>query len=534
MDELSKAKPRRLWPQIATALALSILPLAQAAKFDEKNLPQFVGLADPAKIHLIYNNDVFGYLEPCGCRIDPVGGAYRRWNATSIIPKDSRISVDSGNLFFVSANPPGNMIPQWREQAKGMVDAYNALGWDLFAPGENDFALGLEELRKLEKQAKFDFISSNLVSAKNGKPLFKERVVLDRLGKRIGFFAIFHPGLRVPEGIEVKDPIETAKAQVKALEKKGVDWIVALTQQGLDLDEALAKAVPGIHLIVGSQSQSFLQKPRYEGKTAIVQLSSKGQVFGVVDLVEPKTAPTVDASVVVELDTRFDPIPEGETNPIKGLIAATNLKLAQISQEQSAALWANEAKKPAKLETFVQCRTCHQEQYAFHAKHPHSAAFLTLVAAHKERSLDCLKCHSVGLNKDGGFDDVVDAIRNNAGEFMNYEEILKFANLAKIREEKVSYRNNPERVKKDVAAWHEALQQKRASHVFVGVQCENCHGVMANHPFETKKPAKVTTQSCLQCHTVDQMPKWYDASGKPLESAIQKALKSISCPSMKR
>lgn len=302
---------------------------------------------------------MFAYLDPCGCRVDPIGGVYRRWNATAVIPRETRLSVDAGNLFFVSATPAESMVPQWREQARSIIEAYNQLDWDAFTPGANDFALGVKELLTLEKSAKFAFVSANLVDAKSEKNLFKPHVIVDRLGKKIGIFGLFSPELPLPAGVRAQAVLPAAKKQVELLRRRGVDLIVALTHQGLEADRELAKAIEGIDVIVGAHTQSFLQTPEKINKSTIVQLSSKGQVFGILDIEFTSTSSekslVVGQGAVVDLDSRFDASVDlekfptggfisGRTNPMKGLIAAHNIRLSQSFRQQSQKVW-QEGKK---------------------------------------------------------------------------------------------------------------------------------------------------------------------------------------------
>lgn len=486
------------------------------------------------KISVIYNNDNFGYLEPCGCRVDPIGGMYRRWHATQAIPAGNRVSVDAGNLFFTGPQVPSAAIARiWREQALAVVDAYNALGWDAFQPGENDFALGLAELRTLEKRAQFKFVSANLLEKATGKPAFAPHVLLERSGVKIGIFGLYGQNFSLPAELEARPPLEAAAAQAEDLRRRGAQLVIALSHQGLDADEALAKAVGGIDLIVGASTQSFLQDPRREGKTAIVQLSAKGQLFGeAVYQVGAKGAELVSGTVT-DLDARFDIGPGKEANPMKALIARMNIAVAEQNRAASEAVWKEQEARTPAFATHLACTSCHGEQAKFQAKQSHAVAFLTLVARHKERSLDCLKCHSVGMGADGGFRSVDDAIRRGNGEVIPYMEVLKRARLDKLPAD-ISYRKDPKRITADAAKWEGALVKLRAKHSFVNVQCENCHGQRPGHPFTNLDPSlkKVKAISCMRCHTADQTPAWYDKGGKPLEAVVNAAIKKVACPGM--
>jgi 2',3'-cyclic-nucleotide 2'-phosphodiesterase (5'-nucleotidase family) len=134
------------------------------------------------RVRIFYNNDNFAYLETCGCRVSPIGGMDRRWNAMKAYPDGTRVFLDAGNLLFKSAHASEFLAPQWYEQAAGVIEAYNLLGADAVEPGETDFALGIEKFRELAAKANFPFISANLVT-KDDKPFLPASVIIKRLGK---------------------------------------------------------------------------------------------------------------------------------------------------------------------------------------------------------------------------------------------------------------------------------------------------------------------------------------------------------------
>ncbi len=97
-------------------------------------------------------------------------------------------------------------------------------------------------------------------------------------------------------GVAVSDPIAVAENLVPELRKKA-DLVVAVTHLGVDEDRALARRVPGIDLIVGGHSHTFLWEPvlvrnrnenGYDG-TMIVQAGRWGERVGRVSIaVGPK------------------------------------------------------------------------------------------------------------------------------------------------------------------------------------------------------------------------------------------------------
>lgn len=484
--------------------------------------------SDGRKIRIFYNNDDFAYLETCGCRVSPIGGMDRRWNAMKAYPDDSRVFLDAGNLLFKSPKAGEYLEPQWYEQAAGVIEAYNLLGADAVEVGANEFALGIEKFQELAAKAKFPFISSNIYEKDSDKLFLRESVLLHRQGKKIGVFGLFGKGLPLPPTLEARDPLDAARQMVSKLRRDGADMVIALTHQGYDADVQLAQKVSGIDLIVGGQSQSLLQKPDEEGSTLIVQLSNQGQMLGMVEY-EAASLPKVRTNfVVAELNGEFNQGPPNLANPMKNLVAVTNLRVREVNKALDEKIWAEKFPVDANFETSITCRNCHEKQARFHDGKPHSAAFLTLMAAGKERNLDCVKCHSVGLGMPGGFQAMADAFRDGAGKAIPLENIRKLAGKD-FPVHGVSYRADAARTRADVAHWNAAMSKAGVRKSFVSVQCESCHGSKPEHPFGGEKVTKVSVQTCVQCHTPEQAPNWY-ANGKLDQKKAQAALASMKCP----
>jgi hypothetical protein len=352
-------------------------------------------------------------------------------------------------------------------------------------------------------------------------------VLLERMGKKIGVFGLFHPSLPLPPELEARDPIAHAKEMVKKLRAQGAEMVILLSHQGYDHDVKLAQAVPGIDLLVGAHTQSLLQQPDMEGKTLIVQLSNQGQMLGMVEYSVADFPKRTDF-VVEELDARFNETPRGEANPIKNLLAVTNLRMLEANRKLDDRIWTAHQGKDG-FQTFLSCRDCHSKQAAFQEGKLHAAAFLTLLRAKQENNLDCVKCHSVGLGAPGGFKSLKTAFLDEAGEPVPLEKIRGHAGKDFPALEKGGYRENPGAIRPDVARWIDAMKKAGVKKTFVSVQCENCHGSMLEHPFSGGPATAVATKTCLQCHTKEQMPAWYDGN-KVKQEKVQAALKEVACP----
>ena len=62
----------------------------------------------------------------------------------------------------------------------------------------------------------------------------------------------------VPACLVLDDEVEALTKEVASLRAKGVDIVIALGHAGYLMDQKVAREVPGIDIIVGAHSHSFL------------------------------------------------------------------------------------------------------------------------------------------------------------------------------------------------------------------------------------------------------------------------------------
>ena len=150
--------------------------------------------------------------------------------------------------------------------------------------GDLDLAHGLDFLRQEASQG-LPLISANLLDAAKKSPIFPPFVIKDVSGIRVAFLGLTHPDLRpiaqkvVADSIVVKDPIEAARETMEKLRGKA-DYVVLLSDLGVSKEQDVAKAVPGIHFVLGGHDGRYVSSPHQEGKTPIVQSYYKGMYVG--------------------------------------------------------------------------------------------------------------------------------------------------------------------------------------------------------------------------------------------------------------
>lgn len=186
------------------------------------------------------------------------------------------------------------------------------MGYDATTLGNHDFDLGPDGLsQSLEVAAKTGKIpavvaSNTDVSANDAKltglqrlaedGLIRRHLVIERGGIRFGIFGLlgkeatfYTSGARA---VRFPDAIETAKEMVKLLrEQEKVDVVICLSHGGLNRgqdgqfsdgeDVQLAKAVPGIDIVIGGHTHTALERPIIvNGRTPVVQTGKYGENLG--------------------------------------------------------------------------------------------------------------------------------------------------------------------------------------------------------------------------------------------------------------
>jgi 5'-nucleotidase len=140
----------------------------------------------------------------------------------------------------------------------------NTIGFDAMAVGNHEFDDGPEVLAEFIDAVDVPVISGNLdLSQSNllqGK--VEDTLILEVGGERIGIVSALatdtdetsSPG----PNVIFQDEVDAIAADVAALTGQGVDKIIALTHVGLPHDLRIAEAVPGVDVVVGGHSHTYL------------------------------------------------------------------------------------------------------------------------------------------------------------------------------------------------------------------------------------------------------------------------------------
>jgi 2',3'-cyclic-nucleotide 2'-phosphodiesterase / 3'-nucleotidase len=230
---------------------------------------------------------------------------------------------DNGDL--IQGSPLGDYVARVKPLAPGEVHpamkALNALGADAANIGNHEFNYGLPYLKRVIADARFPYVSANVVEADNGKPVFRPFVILEREfvdesgAKRplkIGVIGFVPPQImlwdrqNLERRVRALDILETARRLVPVMKAGGADIVVAIPHSGFERGETFAFAentvaalatVPGIDVILFGHSHGefpgrfFASHPKVDlakgtiNGVAAVMPGFWGNHLGVVDLV---------------------------------------------------------------------------------------------------------------------------------------------------------------------------------------------------------------------------------------------------------
>jgi hypothetical protein len=377
--------------------------------------------------------------------------------------KKNIILVDSGDLFF----PPGSMAEPLGGKEKEMIDlkidlylkTYNLMGYDAFIPGEVDLSLGIDELKRISKQAKFSFLLANLLERQAQKPVFKPYIIKEMGGVKIGLLGLTSRDffLKNPASEKEKyylaEPIATARKIISDLKKKNCKIIMAIAHMPENELKAFAQALPEIHFVISGHERRLASRPLEVNNLKIFMAGTRGENLGRLDFfpkeeagkrlfahyqILPLTEKYGDHSKTTEMVNQY----KARVQTLFPAAAKTALERDHDSRPPQPLVYA--------LPSFVgdqACISCHPEQHQAWQKTPHALAYQTLIKNNKSTDMTCLPCHTTGFGEVSGFADVLE-----------------------------------------------------------NVQCESCHGAKRGHPDNGQKFPPVGEKQCLICHNPAKSP----------------------------
>jgi nitrate/TMAO reductase-like tetraheme cytochrome c subunit len=490
-----------------------------------------------SKLHLVFSHNLSGETHPCGCRQFPLGGLPQVYGLFQSLKESGELFyVDTGDTFFASSVIPKSMYDSLSFAANNLAVGLQMVGLNLYVPGDQDFARGLDFLKNIANIRKFDFLISNLKDESTIK--HKRFFVLEKEKAKIFFVGLVDPDAINTKEAELFISPEIGMTNILTeIKNAGYDQnnpyhrLIVLSHAGIDNDEKFAAKFPQIDWIIGSHSQSFLRYSRDVGNVKMVQTLSKNHYVGeiTIDLLAKKE---VDSYYLHEI--RDELVKKADPNPLVDFINAHKSKMSELQMKEQV-LMTNDVsvvdRKIVKYKNPVSCIECHKPQVNFWQGTPHSIAYATLMNAKEQNNLTCVKCHSLGLDDPKGFKNVKTLVQFKDHPIIDYWNKIH-AESSKIKSVR---KLSADEIRVVSKKWMELDKKMNVKQNFANVQCLNCHSLNNEHPFEMDEVStneKRETQiknNCLTCHTPDQSPEWYLKDGVN-EKVLHQNYKKVSCP----
>jgi 5'-nucleotidase len=249
---------------------------------------------------------------PFSLNDDTTQGGYAR--LATLIGERKSIAQSKGPVLVLDSGDysMGTAFAAATRETGGELQLMSMMGFEATTFGNHDFDLGPEvtaesiAVAMKAKRAPVVVASNTTLTesdptlvglqrlAKEGE--IRRYLVIERGGMRFGILGLLGKEAQFyTEGagaVKFREPIETAKETVKILrEKEKVDVIIALSHGGMiqgkdgrhvdGEDVQLAKAVPGIDVVLGAHSHTELPQPvMVNGRTPVVQTGKYGQNLG--------------------------------------------------------------------------------------------------------------------------------------------------------------------------------------------------------------------------------------------------------------
>jgi hypothetical protein len=398
-------------------------------------------------LRLAVVTDLKGYLEPCGCTSDPLGGIDRLAAQIKTLRESDvpLVVLLVGDTFFDAAPLDSARVDQANRNAQTLVRILNSLGVAAVLPGSRDRKQPSKALETLRAAAEFPWLAMEDPTT----------VLIEEAGDHAVGIVGARPGT---QGGALGEAVEAAHQRAE---------LVLVLVDGSRRDANRAGAIGGVDFVIqGGLDQDEAMSPRRAGNAWVLHASRQGQGLTVVDVHRERNDETfADRSEwsrterAAQLDRQIDELrakitqweKSGDIDPAdldaqrarlvglqkkRGLVdseATTDdgnsfaarwveLRKKSPSDREVAALMqehdkvVNEANrlafadlKPPPLGPndvayvgSAACSSCHQSAYAWWRNHSHGVAYLTLQQRSKEYNLDCVGCHVTGYQQPGG------------------------------------------------------------------------------------------------------------------------------------
>jgi hypothetical protein len=449
---------------------------------------------------IVVSGQMYGYLSPCGCSPQQLGGLERRYNLIQELKGKGWevIGVDVGEV----APAGGKGLPKQNLKKYGFtMRALKEMGYVAVGLGRTEFQNDLMDLfgqftvnnpnerpivlsaniaggveRDKDKKPVKASAREDYFKVPGGRPLVEDVEVYQGKGATVGVVGLAAPSVARP-GVEVDGKFDFEKvsaalpAAIKKMDKSKPDLKVLLYQGTETEAMQVAKDFPQVGLIVrasddgeGLAPQTSTPFPDKDNpKTHVVNVGLKGQNVGVVGVFK------TDKGVVL----RYQLVPLGEEYLTPEKVESKDHKVLDLLEKYTA-----EVQKDDLLKAYVDKRKDHPAQAKVKG--------LTYIG-----SDGCVKCHAAEVKKWG------ETKHSHA-----YEALEKYAKRPGLRQ------YDPDCVSCHTTGFEYAtgFESETKTKELLHNGCENCHGPGSGHAAKPQDKDLLRTLTPWKLDPKDKLP----------------------------
>jgi 5'-nucleotidase len=257
---------------VAALVALCGGSIPALAQRDDPGSPRAT-----APLTILQLNDVYS--------IAPVDGAGGLARVATL--KQTLAAAGRTPLMMLAGDFLSSSVESTVFKGEQMIATLNAAGLDVATLGNHEFDFGIDVLLQRMAEAKFQWVVSNVLDIRTGKPIGGAApYVVRTFGTlKVGIIGLCLtsevPSERLSR-VRLQDPAEAAAMYVPMLKAEQVDAIVALTHLTYEEDRRLAERFPDIDLIVGGHEHYPIAA--VENRTLISKAGSDAKFVARIDV----------------------------------------------------------------------------------------------------------------------------------------------------------------------------------------------------------------------------------------------------------